>query len=565
MSTDSGGVLRLPASAIPDGCEAWDGERARRWTRALPPRWVPVRARTSVLVGLPLLGVAAAGALSEFGGLPGWGAAVVGLHGVWLVLRPEAARVLAPVALAVILVPGHLPWSARLGVAAALVLVWAAAVVRLSARGPQRAAALTAAGGVTATPPGTGVTPRRGAFLYGAGLVTVLVGGVLYASAGLWEQTDDWQAVPAVGGCVTGLGLTLLLSALLARRRAAALRRGPVPVLRVLLRENTDLETEVFAADDVAALRPLFTVATTESDEDDEDDDSEDGEEGEEGSGDGEDEDDDEELRELFDRIDEGRSGPLREAVLYGTPYDGAELVFLAAAEMADEPPGIEVSVGPVRPVTEWAVRRRVVAEKGRSVREAHYEKRRRAAAEAVAERARDEGPVEVRRWGAGWADWFAVALAVLWGFNFWEDSGWWRYASGLGLTLIAALLLPRRLAWRITADSAGLWFNGFRRTGHIAWDDIRVVRCTGVELKIDSKRASFEEWSVHTPRWPWLEHRLGVLHPYERTAAELAAMWQDPALRPVGTVDARRRGGLLWPLGVVFGAVGLAVVLFLP
>jgi hypothetical protein len=47
---------------------------------------------------------------------------------------------------------------------------------------------------------------------------------------------------------------------------------------------------------------------------------------------------------------------------------------------------------------------------------------------------------------------------------------------------------------------------------GHIAWDDIRHVQCKGQELKIDSRLATFVEWSVFGFRWPWpwLERKLG-------------------------------------------------------
>ncbi|MFJ8107043.1 hypothetical protein [Streptomyces sp. NPDC096132] len=65
--------------------------------------------------------------------------------------------------------------------------------------------------------------------------------------------------------------------------------------------------------------------------------------------------------------------------------------------------------------------------------------------------------------------------------------------------------------------------------------------------------------------RRPWLERRLGLTHPYERTAAEIEAMWRDPELRPAGVSDVRQRGRALWPLGVVIGMVGVAAVLFLP
>ncbi|MFI6035153.1 hypothetical protein ACIBBD_13495 [Streptomyces sp. NPDC051315] len=561
MSGGSGGVLRLPGSAIPDGAERWEGERARRWVAALPPRWVPVRAWTSVHAGLPLAAVAGAAGLVAGTGMPGWGAALVALHLVWLVLRPEAARLLAPVAVPVVLVPGDTSWAVRLGLAAGLVGVWAAVTVRLVARKAQRVAALEASGGVTSALPGRRAPLERGAFLFWSGAATVVVGGLLGATAGLWAGGGERPAVAACW-CVVGLGLTVVLSAGLGRHRAAGLRRAPVPVLRVLVRDNSDADAEVFAADDVAALRPLFTVATFQTRAEDADADRDDGEDGAEDDDDAE---DDEEILKLLRGGADGWTGPLREAVLYGVPHDGAEVVLLAAAEEEGAPPVVEASVGPVRPVTGPAARRRAVQERRKAVEEARRQERHRAVAAALAGRAGPTGTPDVRRWRAGWADAFTVLVAVLYLTSVWADSGGWRYVYGVLLALAAALVLPRRLAWRITADREGLWFNTLRRPRLLEWDRIRDVRCQGVTLKVVGKPASFAEWRVHTPRWPWLERRLGVLHPYERTAAEIAALWRDPALRPTATADARQRGRALWPVGVVAGVVTLALAVLLP
>ncbi|WP_405967770.1 hypothetical protein OG613_28455 [Streptomyces sp. NBC_00015] len=562
MSTDSAEVLRLPGAVIPEGCRSWDAEQAGRWARGLPPSWVPVRARTSVFVALPVVAAAGAGLLHGSAGVPAWAAALVALNVVWLVLRPEAALVLVPFAVAVVSTLGDLAWPVRLGLTAALVGVWVAVGLRLAARKRQRAAGLEAAGGVSAevprAPGGGGGRAERGTFLLWSGLVTVVAGGALYATAGLWDLAEDRQVVPAAGWCLAGLGLTVLFSAVSARRRAVGLRRAPVPVLRVLVRENGDVETEVFAADDLAALRPLFTVSTIEVDgraDDETEDESED-----------DDDDDDESLRELISRIDDERAGPLREAVLYGTPYDGAEVVFLAAADKAGEPPVVEASVGPVRPVTALAHRWRARTERGKALREARQEELRGAAAAVVvAERTGRKDAAGVRKWRAGWADWVAVGLVLLFLPVYWEDSGWWRYGYGLVATLLAALLLPRRIAWRVTADHEGLWFNGLSGPRHLAWDHVRAVECEGARLRIHSRQASFEEWRVASPRWPWLETRFGLLHPYERTVAEITAMWRDPEARPAGLADERERGRALWPIGIVIGVVGAAAVILLP
>ncbi|MDQ0833038.1 hypothetical protein QF032_004882 [Streptomyces achromogenes] len=573
MSTEVNTVLRLPEAAIPEGCPPWDGGRAARWTRALPPRWVPVRPPVPAFVVLPLLAVLGAGLLSPWGALPAWAAALVALHLVWPVLRPEAAAVLGPVAVGVVLTAGDLALGARLGAAAVLAGVWGTVCLRLAVRARQRAVGREAAGGVTAPVPTPGAgseRAERGTFLLWCGLGAVVAGGALYAAAGLWDRSAGRQAVPAAGWCLAGLGLTLLLSGLLGRRRALALRRAPVPVLRVLVRDNSDADTEVYAADDLAALHPLFTVSTYASKA------SRGAADGDTDEGDGHrvdghkvdgDEDDDEELRALIDRIGDERAGPLREAVLYGIPCDGGEAVFLAAASVAAGTPVVEASLGPVRPMTPGVLRTRSRAEKRRSVRAARDAGLRARAAEAVEAAAGqdrgDEAPERVRHWSAGWADRTAVALAALF-LACYLRSGWWGDVYALVLTALAGLVLPRQLAWRVTADREGLWFNGLRGPRHILWDDVRMVKADGARLRIDSRRAAFGEWRVSSPRWSWLEARLGVLHPYERTAAEITAMWRTPALRPTATATGRLRGRPLWPLGAAAATAVAAVLLVL-
>ncbi|MEU1516706.1 hypothetical protein ABZ490_31955 [Streptomyces sp. NPDC005811] len=558
MMTNTGEVLRLPASAVPEGCPAWDGEPADRWTRTLPPRGVPLGVPLGAALWLPLFAVFGAGALAHNGVLPGWAAVLLALHLVWTAQRPEAVLVGAPVAVVAVVALGDWPgpsWLLPSLLVAALTAVWTTAVLRLSARRRQRAVALVAAGGATAVlPPAAGKRSRRGRFLIGFGSATVAAGAVVSGAAYLWAEGADRQGVPAGGWCLAGLGLTVLFSGVVGRRRAAALRAEPVPVLRVLLREGRDGDMEVYAADDTTGGRPLFTVATGSVGDDDSEDDEDEGGEDEDGEGDG----------ELLDRLVEDRVGPLREAVLYGVPWDGAEVVVLAAAEKAGEPPVVEAGSGPVRPVTGWNLRRRAGEARRRAARESWYRAQGRSAEEA-AERGLDEAPVALRRWRAGWGDWVSMAAVVLWAAWFTGDHGIRHYVVGVGVSLLAARVLPRRLCWRITADRDGLWLAGFRGPRLLAWDDIRTVRCRRSELRIVGTRASFDDWAVDAFRWPWLEGRLGVLHRYERTAAEITAMWRDPALRPTGTADERLRGRALWPLGVVIGVVGVAAVLFVP
>ncbi|WP_336111855.1 hypothetical protein [Streptomyces sp. PTD9-10] len=149
--------------------------------------------------------------------------------------------------------------------------------------------------------------------------------------------------------------------------------------------------------------------------------------------------------------------------------------------------------------------------------------------------------------------------MLMLWG------GGLWHSLLGTVLWIGGILRLPRRFAWRITADSEGLWFNGLRGIRHIAWDDLRKVECAGTELTLGSRQAAFSQWSAHAPRRPWLERRFGLLHPYERTAAEITVLWREPALRPTVRSAESDRGRPLWPLAVVLAVVGTAALGFLP
>ncbi|WP_149827753.1 hypothetical protein [Streptomyces tailanensis] len=555
---------RLPESAVPEGCHPWGGERVRAWAKAQPPVWVPVRTRSIHVLAVAVVGLVGGFWLANLVDVPPGPAALFSLQLVWTLVRPEVVRVSAPVLFFVLAWYGESRDVATLLATLAVTVTWAMAEIRLSARRTQRQWALAAAEGVTASLP-AGVGPlRRGRFLVGLGLVPAVLGGVMvYFGSGLDVAADRLEATLA-GWFVVGLGGTLVLSGWLGRRRAAALRGAPVPVLRVLMRDGANGDIEVFAADDVAAVRPLFTVAAEEwyGDEDED--------EGDRGLS-------QEEMDELLDSIenDEGddeQPGDLREAVLYGAPYEGGEIVIVSVPEDEDVAPGasedeelvVESSTGPVRALSERAVRRRVGAEKARARRNAAYADRREAAAAVTAEHL---GSGAVRRWRAGWLDWaVCLALAVWAALLVLTEVGGWRYIPGALLGLGGAFLLPCMAAWRVTADRDGLWFNGMRRVRHIAWDHVMTVKCEGGELKVDSRRARFgAPWVTHAPRWARLERRFGLIHPYEKAAAEITAMWKDPALRPTEASAERARGRVLWPLGVVLAVLWVAVLVLVP
>ncbi|MDQ0950057.1 hypothetical protein QFZ24_003980 [Streptomyces phaeochromogenes] len=542
--------LRLPVAAIPDGCRDWTAGRAGVWSAALPPRWSFLRVRRSIAGAVSTFALCVGAWAAMLGGLWPFVAAGFAVYVLWVLARPELVWAGAPVLLLVLALEApSLPWVVTAVVAFAVVVTWAAVAVRLRARSSQLERALEAAGDTTARTPDADAVLQRGRFLFPLGLTVLGLGVLTGATAGLWGTADDQRGSWVMAIYLAGLAVTALASAWLGRHRALALRRAPAPVLRVLVRDDAQGTTEVYAADDLAAVRPLFTVDLTSYDgeepDDDEDEDDEDGEA------------DDEELERLLDAVDDDTPGPVREAVLYGAPFDGAEVVVVSADEDPDQPPLTEWSTGPVRPLSPSAGMRRVAKEKAR-------EEQNRQLEEQARELVVDRPPVPVRRWRAGWLDWVAAALLVLWGAWFvamwFSESGapLWKLALLGVLGLYGVVRVPVKLAWRITADRSGLWVTGLRGPRHVPWDDIRSVRRQSFELKL---RWRGDNWSVAAPRWAWFERRQGLVHPYDALAAELTAMRTDPALRPTGESTAPERGRPLWPLALVLGLVWAAVL----
>ncbi|MEU5294211.1 hypothetical protein [Streptomyces umbrinus] len=544
--------LRLPVAAIPDGCRDWTAGRAGVWSAALPPRWSFLGVRRSVAAALSTFALCAGAWAAMLGGLWPFVAAGFAVYVLWVLARPELVWAGAPaLLLALALEARSLPWVVTAVVAFVVVVTWAAVAVRLRARSGQLERALEAAGDTTARTPDADAVLRRGRFLLPVGLTVLGLGVLTGATAGLWGTPDDQRGSWVVAIYLAGLAVTALASAWLGRHRALALRRAPAPVLRVLVRDDAQGTTEVYAADDLAAVRPLFTVDLTSYDgeePDEDEDDDEDDADGEAG---------DEELERLLDAVDDDTPGPVREAVLYGAPFDGAELVVVSADEDPDQPPLTEWSTGPVRPLSPSAGMRRAAKEKAR-------EEQSRQLEEQARELVVDRPPVPVRRWRAGWLDWLAAALLVLWGAWFvglWlSESGapLWKLALLGVLGLYGVVRVPMKLAWRITADRSGLWVTGLRGPRHVPWDDFRSVRRQSFELKL---RWRGDNWSVAAPRWAWFERRQGLVHPYDALAAELTAMRTDPALRPTGESTAPERGRPLWPLVLLLGLVWAAVL----
>lgn len=546
MTTNVRESSPLPATAIPEGCVDWNGEHARVWAGAVVPRWVPVRPRHWAVELAVWCAVPAAFGLLATTDLPPDLVALLPLQVVWWLWRPEAVRFSAPALIVLVAIHGTgLPWPVPVCAALLVLASVTATELRARARARQRHSALAATDGVTAVPPDADGPVRRGGLFFKFGAGMAVPGVVLLATSGLWHAADDRRLAVAEGLFTLGLALTLLLSGALGRRRAVTLRAAPAPVLRVLVGKDEHEDAVIYATDDTEALRPLFTVATRAVRDD-------------EGEGDGGDKDDEavrEELEELLDKDAAGDPAPLREAVLYGTPYDGAEILLLTAPEKPGDPPVTQWSTGPVRPLPEGAARRRLAREERAAVRAARDE-------ELAATVRAGTTVVPVRRWRAGPVDWLASFLTMLWCAGYFllgiDDSLWLR---GLLLLfgLMCAVRVPVKLRWRITADRTGIWLNRLRAPRHIPWDDLRSVRRESFELQLRVRDG--DDWSMAAPRWPWLQRRRRLVHPYDALAAELAAMIADPALRPTGESEEKERGRPLWPFAVGLGIAWIAVL----
>ncbi|WP_406266287.1 hypothetical protein OH779_20025 [Actinacidiphila glaucinigra] len=267
----------------------WRSRDAKRWTACRPAAWARPRWGALALVAAA---AAAAVAAPETFGAAHYGLAAVQLY--WLRRLPGLTLVTAPV-LAALLVWRVEPQAAVPAVAA-LLLCWCGARHRTAVHRRQRLLAANAARGVRLPLPEPLPPLRRG-------LATIALGSLLCAAA---VPTPTRLAAPA-GGALLAVGVV-------ARVRAGALRRGAQPVLRVLTREDEDGRTWVFAADDHAGRRALFSCPVDP--------------EPEPPSG--------------------FRGDALRTSLLFGTPCEGAELVLLSAD--SEDGTLVDRAAGPVRP-----------------------------------------------------------------------------------------------------------------------------------------------------------------------------------------------------------------------
>ncbi|MER5471776.1 hypothetical protein [Streptomyces sp. NPDC002685] len=590
----------IPSGCVPAGTPVWSSEEAARWSRVRAASWArPLWSVLALLITVvwaiaaapepPCTEVAPCGA--DWPGMVEMGLAVGLLY--WLARLPELTLVAAPVLAAVVArleLPGAgpNPLAANLCVLGALGFGWAAARERIAAR-RRRRDLVEGSSGVRHPLPEPLARLRRGLIPIGAGLLLVAVAAFCVAQ-GLAGVRDDRRhadhAVPAVakvvgrndesvrvrtddgrrlrldslypedhrvGGTVTVLedgswrrlvsepydamgpqlgvlaaglpGLSLLVTGLLARRRAAALRRGPVPVLRVLERMDEDGLVWIHAGDDTACRRPVlgagFVAEAPGADER-------------------------EPAHPAADDVDmeELISAAMlpREAVMFGSPYDGGELFLVTT--FRDGQPAVLRTSGPVR--LPRSVRRPVSAPET----EAH------AATDGVATavpatlvttgRPLSWGPGALARAGGA-----ALALIMIAGVAFNTRA---LVTGGFGVKTVFFLLCllswlgtaAELLNWRVTADSSGLWLSGWWKVRHLPWDRLRSARYTR-EGSVKIRMPDGGDWRLPGLGMPKLERRFGLNPSYVSMTEEVTALRDHPELRPTEPVPPRGRG---FPLG---------------
>lgn len=495
---------------------------------------------------------------------------------------------------------GPMALAANLSVLLALAFGWAGATERLAARRRQRASAANTAG-IRCALPGPVSPLRRGTIPITAGLLLIGVAGfaVVQALDGISAEqrradgatrtsaqvlsrgeesvrvrTDDarrltlgvsypedyrvgetvtvledgtwrrlatepydafgWQLLILAGGLP---GSSMLLTGLLARSRAAALRRAPVPALGVWERSDDHGRIWVYAGDDDTGRTPLFSGRFTARPPDVDQDET------------ASDDDADVDEDELF-TIDTR----LHEAVMFGVPYEGGELA-LATTDRAFRPVVIH-TVGPIR-----------LPRPGKgpvlSVEETDAAPEAPSTTDGVPLALAPTG--QPRRWGpsafarTGGVVWalcllaactFVVQLLVTEGFG-------WKVLLLAGMPALAGSA-ANQLNWRVTADRSGLWLTGPWRVRHVTWERLRAARYTADgDVRITLRDGSI--WELTGLGWPKAERRLGLCPSYVRMVEEVTALHAHPELRPTELVSPHDRGLPMGPVLIVFAILAVA------
>ncbi|MFJ8871558.1 hypothetical protein ACIRD6_38210 [Streptomyces sp. NPDC102473] len=519
---DQAPVPLLP-ELVPVHAVAWLSSDAERWRVLRPGRWAhPIPTVLAlVLASMAVLWLAPEGDYfcdGQGSCTPDWLTTIMGALVVAAVYRgvrllPLATAAVLPLVAVRALFDPDTPTAAGITMAVAACYACLGCLHRVAAARRQRRLAVEVAGpGRYPLPGALRTRPGDGGEQFGCGIVMILVAVLAFVLGPLdvtaWMGTEDLQWVAFFG---TVIGLLNLAYYVRDRRRAAALRQGPVPVLRVLVREGggwNDRRTYVFAADDVEGCRPLLSC---------------------------------------YARITDGESripvrNQLREAVLFGPPHPGGGLVLVSSDGQQAPRPCIEYDIGPAR--QEYPDNRPETPAPGAATL--------------------SWGPGIGSRWCAvliqgTWIAFVVGDLAVFGGMPF----------VGRVLPVIFILgsipLIATQFSWRVTADSAGLWAVGVRRVRHIPWDELSQVWLWGRGFRIDRSgegAPGAEIFGVVAPAWLSRRYRR---RPEALLAVDgIRALQADPALRPTGRSAPADRGR---PVGlallVVNAALALALLVF--
>lgn len=246
----------LPPELVPADAAAWLSCDAERWRALRPGRWAHPFPTVLALVLASMAALRLAPGDAYFCDdkgpcTPDWlGTAMAALvaavvyRGIRL-LPLATAAVLPLVAIWALLDPGT-PTAAGITMAVAACYACLGCLHRLAVARRQRRLALEIAGPGRYPLPETAMTRPGDGKQLGCGIV--MVGAAVLAFVlGLLRVTpfmgsNGWQLVAFFG---TIIGLLSLAYYVRDRRRAAALRRGPVPALRVLVREGVGETTGV--------------------------------------------------------------------------------------------------------------------------------------------------------------------------------------------------------------------------------------------------------------------------------------------------------------------------------
>ncbi|MEU6080034.1 hypothetical protein [Streptomyces sp. NPDC047108] len=559
---------QAPLPAEFDAVRPWTTREAENWRAARPPRWANPLG-SAVVFGLALLAamaIATIGVAPRSTGPADWtGVAQTALalaQIYWFLRLPELSVLTAPLLGALVAYDGFTAEATARTAAHALVLLfllygWSAALVRLRHRRLQRLAAQAAAG------PDTRPLPRPLPPL-NRGIVQIPVGVVLcaLAAAAFWYagsgaapfdmvEFSSWQLI---GTAIAAPGVSLLGFAVPARRRTADLRRGPVPVLKVLIREDVEADTWVYAADDSEGRDPLFSCVVAQETDEDEDEEA--------------DEADEHGLGDVLDDLDHDAepSSPEeaaarlrtltrpREAVLFGLPCARAEVALVSATTGGELI--TEYTFQAVRPVR--SSRRTPAAPLARDDEtldallfgSVDTTQQLEAVAATIRTAARLSPREEPAHWGPRLADRafgllaLFFVIAVLGSYLNDQDFPWW-YALlvvflGSVLTVAAGML-----NWRATADRDGLWLTGAWRVRHLPWDRLGIARYENGELRV-RERGEGVVWSLRVAPSRFWRRGESDDDPGRRAADEVTAMRVHPQLRPARISTRRERG---WPV----------------